>query len=67
MPLGEIVGHVLLEVVVEIVIKGPGFLIARQFKPGIDPDGKWSILCGLVFWLLVGGLGYLAWRALAAD
>ena len=34
---------------------------------GHDPDGKWSILCGLVSWLLVGGLGYLAWRALAAD
>lgn len=40
MPLGEIAGHLLIEVILEILIKGPGFLIARMFKPDIDPESK---------------------------
>jgi hypothetical protein len=66
MPLGEIVGHLVFEVVVEIAIKGPGFFIARQFDRDADPDGKGSIIFGLLFWLVLGGLGYLAWRAHAS-
>lgn len=66
MPLGEIVGHVVFEVVVEIAIKGPGFLIARQFNRDADPDGKASIVLGLAFWGVIGGIGYLVWRAHAS-
>jgi hypothetical protein len=61
MPLGDIAGHFLVEVVLELLIKGPGYFIARLFKPGINPDSAWSIFFGLVFWAILGGLGYLAY------
>ncbi len=61
MPLGDIAGQFLTEVVVELLIKGPGYLIARMFKPGIDPDSAWSVVFGLVFWAILGGFGYLAY------
>ncbi len=63
MPLGEIAGHLLIEVVLEFLIKGPGFLIARLFKPDIDPESRWSIALGLAFWAVLGGLGYLVYRS----
>lgn len=66
MPVGEVVGHVLVEVVLELLIKGPGFLIVRVFRPNADPDGAWSIVAGLIFWALLGGLAYGAYRVLAA-
>lgn len=65
MPLGEVVGHVLVEVVLELLIKGPGFFIARLFKEDVDPDGAWSIVVGLLFWGLLGGLGYFLYGAVA--
>ena len=63
MPVGEIVGHVLIEIVLEVLVKGPGFFIARLFKRDADPDGGWAILAGVLFWACLGGLGYLAYRA----
>ena len=66
MPVGEVVGHVLVEIVLELLIKGPGFFIARLFKPSVDPDGAWSIIAGLLFWALLGGLVYGTYRVIAA-
>lgn len=66
MPLGDIVGQALVELVLEIVIKVPGCFIARRFKPGVDPDSGWSIAAGLLLWGVLGALGFLAWRALTA-
>lgn len=63
MPLGEVVGHVLVEVVLEFLVKGPGFFICRLFKPDIDPDSGWSVVAGLLFWAVLGGMGYLVYRA----
>lgn len=50
MPLGEIAGEVLggllrlvaqffLDVVLEIIIKLPGYIICRLFSKNVDPDG----------------------------
>ena len=66
MPLGEIAGHLIIEVVLEILIKGPGFLVARLFKPDVDPESKWSIVLGVLFWVVLGGLGYCVYSYLAA-
>ncbi len=64
---GEIVGgvfrfvvHVFLEVLVEILIKGPGYVICSTFSASVDPDGVTVILVGLLFWTAVGLLGYYA-------
>ena len=66
MPVGEVVGHVLVEIVLEFFIKGPGFVIARMIRPNVDPDGAWSIITGLLFWALLGGLVYGTYRVIAA-
>ena len=62
MPVGEVVGHILGEVVLELMIKGPGYFIARLFKPDAEPDGAATVVAGLLFWAALGGMGYAAYR-----
>ena len=72
-PLGEIAGEVLggvarfiggiiVEVVLEVVIRGPGYLICRLFKKDIEPDSAWVVFVGIGFWLLVGFAGYYMYQ-----
>lgn len=44
------------ELVAEIVIKGPGYLIVRIIRPQdrTDPDGCLVMISGLAFWCLAG-------------
>jgi len=62
MPLGDIAGGLIggalrliaqffLEIILEIVIRGPGYLICRLFRKGIDPDSGWVAVAGIVFWV----------------
>ena len=82
MSIGEIVGELfggvlravgcfVVDVVLEIAIRGPGTLICCSFKKNIDPDGGWVVVLGAVFWLSVAIAGYLAYsyvyEALAID
>ena len=62
MALGELVAHFVGEVVIELAIRGPGYVLARVFKPSVDPDGAMTLVTGLAFWLVVGAFGYLAYR-----
>jgi hypothetical protein len=45
-----------LELLFEIALKLPGCAIVKCFRPKaeIEPDGCLVVVCGLVFWLLVG-------------
>jgi len=65
MPVGEIAGELLggvfkfigrlfIEVVIELIIKGSGYLICRMFSKNVDPDGVLVILVGLIFIGMVG-------------
>ena len=65
MPVGEIVGELLggvfkflgrlfIEFVIELIIKGSGYLICRMFSKDVDPDGVLVILVGLMFIGMVG-------------
>lgn len=65
MPLGEIasevlggvfrfVGNVFLEVVLEFLIRGPGYLLCKPFKKDVDPDGGLAAFVGIIFWVVVG-------------
>ncbi len=71
MPLGEIAGeivgglfrfvaHIVFEVLVEILIRGPGYVICGMISRSVDPGGVMVILVGLLFWTVVGLLGYYA-------
>ena len=60
--IGRFLLQLFLEVIVELLIKGPGYLLANIFvknKPNID--GWITIVFGLIFWLVVGVLVYFAY------
>lgn len=61
--LGRIFGYVLIDIVLEILVRGVGYLIikALPFSKGkeIDPDSSWVLLVGFTFWVLIGVLAYL--------
>jgi hypothetical protein len=64
MPVGEIaseflggalrlIGNLLLEVVLEFLIRGPGYLLCKPFKKDVDPEGGLAAFVGIVFWVIV--------------
>lgn len=70
MPLGDIaaglisgaarlVAHLFLDIVIEILVRGPGYLICRLFRKDIDPEGGWVAVVGLLFWFALFFSGYL--------
>jgi hypothetical protein len=71
MPLGDIAGEVLggifrllgelfMQIVVELLVKGPGSLICRLFRRDANPDGGLVVFVGLLFWAVVAGAIYAA-------
>jgi hypothetical protein len=77
MPLGDIasevlgsvfrfVGHVLLDVVAEVIVKGPGYLICRLFSKGIDPDGMRVAVVSILFWITLATAAWAAWGEISA-
>jgi len=82
MPIGEIagefligslrfIGSIIAEVILELLVKGPGYLICKPFRKDIDPDSAWVVFVGLVFWVLVATGGYFTYthisEAIAVD
>jgi hypothetical protein len=68
MPAGEIAAGLLrlfawffVEVVLEVLVKGAGYLICRLFNKQVNPDGFPVIFTGLFFWGLIGCLGYVGY------
>lgn len=48
-------GHILLEIIFELMLKGPGYFICKLFtKRDLDPDGFVVVLIGFLFWLVIG-------------
>jgi hypothetical protein len=67
----RVIGNIVLEVVLEFLIRGPGYLICRTFKKDINPEAGWVIVAGLAFWIFVVVSGFYTYsyfsEALAAD
>ena len=57
----RVVSHIVVEVVLEILIRGPGYLICRTLRKGIDPESGWVALAGVMFWMLMAIGGYFAY------
>jgi len=53
---GRLIGHLFIDIILELLIKGPGYLINKAFarKKDIDPDGFLVLLTGIIFWVLIG-------------
>jgi hypothetical protein len=73
MPLGEIAGEAIVgvvrflggfivDVVLEIAIRGPGYLICRAVKKDIDSESGWVLLAGVGFWLVLGVGAYFTYQ-----
>lgn len=77
MPLGDIAGSILggvvriiaevfVNVVLEVFIKGPGYLILKRVllknREEVDPDSVWVFLVGALFWLIIGVAGYWLYK-----
>ncbi|AWF80345.1 hypothetical protein BTJ40_05715 [Microbulbifer sp. A4B17] len=45
-------GWILFEVIIEVLIKGLGYLICRPFKK-VDIDGTFCIVLGLIAWVII--------------
>ena len=51
----EVIARVLVEIVVELLLKGPGYLIVKSFRSetDADPDGCLVFVVGILFWCVV--------------
>ena len=57
--LGRFIGQIFIEVIFELLLKGPGYFINKQFtKRDPDPDGFAVVLSGFAFWLIIGASVY---------
>lgn len=77
MPLGEIasevlgsvfrfVGQVLIDVVAELIVKGPGYLICRLFRRDVDPNGMRVAVVSILFWITLATAAWAAWGEFSA-
>ena len=53
--IGRFLLHIIVDIVLEIFVKGTGYLIVRPFNRTVDPDGMLVAFVGIVFWLTVAG------------
>lgn len=61
----RVIGAIFVDVVLEIVIRGPGYLICRAFNKNIDADGALVMGVGLAFWIVLAIAGYTVYSQYA--
>ena len=54
--------RLLIEIVFELLIKGPGHVLMHVFRPGKPQSESICAMLGLAFWALVAGVIYLMLR-----
>ncbi|WP_310425926.1 hypothetical protein [Chamaesiphon sp. VAR_48_metabat_135_sub] len=63
----EIINWIFISILFDTIIKIPGYWIAsllfkskedRSNVQEINLDGLLSVCCGLLFWAVIGGIGY---------
>ena len=62
--IGRAIGQILIELILELLIKGPGYLIIKFFSKTNEkePTENRLIIVGLLFWCFVGGSTYLVFK-----
>ncbi len=58
----RILARLLIEIVFELLIKGPGHLLMHLFRPGKPRSEGVCAMLGMAFWALVAALAYLMLR-----
>lgn len=63
--LGRILGQIFCEIIFELVLKGPGYIIVKALsRSDVNPDGYAVVMSGVIFWLVVGGAAYATYNYL---
>ncbi|MCZ0867238.1 hypothetical protein O0V09_18735 [Dasania sp. GY-19] len=56
------------EVVLEAMLKGPGYFICNLFsKTKPNPNSFTVIITGFIFWLVIGSIGYIVFTKFSAS
>lgn len=57
------IGEILVSLIFEIIIKGPGYIIVKFLsKPKSEPGEGVSTVVGILFWLLVGCISFYVYQ-----
>ena len=60
--IGRIFGYILIDIVLEILVRGVGYLIIKALpfsnNKEVDPDSFGVLMAGVIFWVLIGVLFY---------
>ena len=78
MPLGdiaaglfEIIAKIVGEFLLEIIVKGPGYVIVRLFttpkSSEIELDDVLVLAVGIAFWVLIGGGAFFTYMAMSGE
>jgi hypothetical protein len=56
--------HIVIEVLFELAIKGPGYFLAKRITGNEQNVDGWKVvILGLLFWLMIGTLGYYVYSS----
>ncbi|RRN78929.1 MULTISPECIES: hypothetical protein [Pseudoxanthomonas] len=58
----RVVGYVLVDVVLEILVKGLGYALLRGLGVRTHPESAWCAVVGLAFWFLCMAAAVAIWR-----
>jgi hypothetical protein len=54
----RVVAGVAVEIVGELLVKGPGYFFCRLFARDVDPDGGAVVIAGLLVCAIIGSVAY---------
>ena len=62
--IGRAIVQIFIELILELLIKGPGYLIIKFFSKinEKDPTENKTVIIGLIFWCFVGSTTYLVFK-----
>ena len=66
--LARLVGQFFVEIVFELLLKGPGYFSSKRFsKQEPDPDGFVVVLTGFIIWVVIGFLAYGVYQKIGGS
>jgi hypothetical protein len=64
----RIIGQIFMELIFELLLKGSGYFIYKLFsKQEPDPDGFIVVITGIVFWILIVGVGFVLYQYIGTN
>ena len=63
---GRVIFQLVVELIIEIMIKGGGYILVRMFRPKSYPGEGACTIVGIIFWVLIGTAVYFIHRATQA-